>query len=112
MPNMLFFLLDLRPYALYTRHEKKGDWTMLDLLTLGAETAKRRKSLGLRQADLVEKTGISRATLNALENGRCGELGFSKVMKIASAVGLELKLQRAQSHRPTLEDLLKEEAND
>jgi hypothetical protein len=33
-------------------------------------------------------------------------------MRIASAVGLELKLQRAQSHRPTLEDLLKEEAND
>jgi transcriptional regulator with XRE-family HTH domain len=85
---------------------------MLDLLTIGTETAKRRKSLGLRQADLVEKTGISRATLNALENGRCSELGFSKVMKIASALGLELKLQRAQSHRPTLEDLLKEDAND
>jgi transcriptional regulator with XRE-family HTH domain len=96
-------------YILYT---KARGWTMLDLLTIGTETAKRRKSLGLRQADLVEKTGISRATLNALENGRCSELGFSKVMKIASALGLELKLQRAQSHRPTLEDLLKEEAND
>lgn len=82
---------------------------MLDLTTLGNETAMRRKSLGLRQSDLVAKTGISRATLNALENGRCRELGFSKVMKIASALGLELKLQRAQLHRPTLNDLLLEE---
>jgi transcriptional regulator with XRE-family HTH domain len=85
---------------------------MLDLMTIGSETAKRRKSLGLRQSDLVAKTGISRATLNALENGRCGELGFSKVMKIASAVGLELKLQRAQLRRPTLNDLLLEEKQD
>ena len=85
---------------------------MLDLLTLGSETAARRKSLGLKQSDLVERTGISRATLNALENGRCRELGFSKVMKIVSAVGLELKLQRAQSRRPTLEDLLEEEQDD
>ena len=85
---------------------------MLDLLTFGAETAKRRKSLGLKQSDLVERTGISRATLNALENGRCSELGFSKVMKIAAAVGLEFKLQRAQSHRPTMEDLLNEERDD
>jgi transcriptional regulator with XRE-family HTH domain len=85
---------------------------MLDLLTLGTETAKRRKSLGLTQSDLVQRTGISRATLNALENGRCSELGFSKIMKIASAVGLELKLQKAQMHRPTLEDLLKENYDD
>lgn len=85
---------------------------MLNLITFGKETAMRRKSLGLRQSDLVEKTGISRATLNALENGRCSELGFSKVMKIASAVGLELKLQRAQLRRPTLKDLLEEEQDD
>lgn len=85
---------------------------MLDLLTLGNEAAMRRKSLGLKQSDLVERTGISRATLNALENGRCRELGFSKVMKIASALGLELKLQRAQSRRPTLEDILEEEQDD
>lgn len=85
---------------------------MLDLITLGNETAIRRKSLGLRQSDLVAKTGISRATLNALENGRCSELGFSKVMKITSALGLELKLQRAQLRRPTLEDLLLEEEQD
>jgi len=85
---------------------------MLDLTTLGNETAMRRKSLGLRQSDLVAKTGISRATLNALENGRCSELGFSKVMKIASALGLELKLQRAQLRRPTLNDLLLEEVQD
>jgi transcriptional regulator with XRE-family HTH domain len=85
---------------------------MLDLVTLGTETAKRRKSLGLRQSDLVQRTGISRATLNALENGRCSELGFSKVVKITSALGLELKLQKAQSQRPTLEDLMTEGHDD
>lgn len=85
---------------------------MLDLITLGNETAMRRKKLGLRQSDLVAKTGISRATLNALENGRCSELGFSKVSRIASALGLELKLQRAELRRPTLDDLLDEERDD
>jgi transcriptional regulator with XRE-family HTH domain len=81
---------------------------MLDLLSLGIQIATRRKALGLTQSALVQKAGISRATLGALENGRCGELGFSKVARILAALGLELKLQEAHLRRPTLEELQEE----
>jgi transcriptional regulator with XRE-family HTH domain len=85
---------------------------MLNLTSIGAKVAERRKSTGLSQSALARKAGVSRATLDAIENGRSGELGFSKVSKILSAVGLELKLQEANLERPTLEDLIEEHRDD
>ena len=84
----------------------------MDLISLGSQIAQSRKSLKLSQAALSRKAGVSRATLDALENGRAGELGFSKLTKLLAAVGLELKLQPASSHRPTLDELLEEEHDD
>ncbi len=85
---------------------------MSDLLSLGTEIAKRRKTLKLSQAALARKAGVSRATLDALENGRAGELGFSKLTKLLAALGLELKLQAASSQRPTLDELMQEDRDD
>jgi transcriptional regulator with XRE-family HTH domain len=85
---------------------------MLTLSLLGTEIAARRKSLKLTQAELARKASVSRATLDALENGRTGELGFSKITKILAALGLELKLQEAGHCRPTLEELLQEDRDD
>jgi transcriptional regulator with XRE-family HTH domain len=85
---------------------------MLDLTSIGQQIAERRKKLKFSQAELARKAGISRATLEALENGRAGELGFSKLTKLLAALGLELKLQAASSHRPTLDELLKEDRDD
>ena len=81
---------------------------MLDLISLGAQIAEHRKKRKLTQTALALKAGISRATLDALENGRSGELGFRKITRLLAALGLELKLQAATSHRPTLDELLKE----
>jgi transcriptional regulator with XRE-family HTH domain len=85
---------------------------MLDLTTIGTEIAARRKRLKLSQAALARMAGISRATLEALENGRAGELGFSKLNKLLGTLGLEFKLQAATSHRPTLDELLEEDRDD
>ncbi len=85
---------------------------MTDLTSLGNEIAERRKSLKLSQTELARMAGVSRATLDALENGRAGELGFSKLTKLLAAVGLELKLQAAGSHRPTLDELMQENRDD
>ena len=85
---------------------------MLDLISIGEQVAAHRKKLRLTQAELSEKAGISRATLDALENGRAGELGFSKVAKLLAALGLELRLQTASSHRPTLDELMQEDRDD
>ena len=85
---------------------------MLDLHSVGSQIASRRKALRLSQSALAHNARVSRATLEALENGRSGELGFSKIAKILSALGLELKLQEANLQRPTLDELLEEDRDD
>jgi HTH-type transcriptional regulator / antitoxin HipB len=85
---------------------------MLKLHSIGSQIASRRKVLGFTQSELACKSGVSRATLDALENGRSGELGFSKVANILWALGLELNLQATNLQRPTLDELLEEDRND
>jgi transcriptional regulator with XRE-family HTH domain len=85
---------------------------MLTLPSLGAKVAARRRKLGLTQAELARKASISRATLDALENGRSGELGFSKVTRLLSALGFGLKLEKSGSERPTLDELREEVRHD
>jgi transcriptional regulator with XRE-family HTH domain len=85
---------------------------VLDLTSVGAQIADRRKKLKLSQAALAVKAGVSRATLDALENSRAGELGFAKLTKLLVALGLELKLQVASTQRPSLDQLLQEDRDD
>lgn len=85
---------------------------MLDLISIGGQIADRRKKLKLSQAALAIKAGVSRATLDALENGRASELGFAKLTKLLVALGLELNLQVASSQRPSLDELLQENRDD
>ena len=85
---------------------------MLSLDSIGSRIATKRKALGFSQSNLARKAGVSRATLDALENGRSGELGFTKVANILSALGLELKVQEANLQRPTLDELLEEDRDD
>jgi transcriptional regulator with XRE-family HTH domain len=66
----------------------------------------------MSQSVLAQAARISRATLGALENGRSGELGFSKVANILAALGLELKVQESVPRRPTLDELLEEDRDD
>ncbi|MGO1693045.1 MAG: helix-turn-helix domain-containing protein [Marinobacter sp.] len=53
---------------------------------------------------MAEHLGISRATINALENGRSGDIGIKKVMKVLDYLGKELVI-RDKSPFPTLEQL-------
>jgi len=85
---------------------------MLTLSSLGAQIAAKRKELRLTQAELAARSSISRATLDALENGRSGELGFSKITRLLSALGLGLKVQEPGSRRPTLDELIEEDRDD
>src|SRR5450755_4216868 len=85
---------------------------MLNLLTFGGRVAEKRKSLKWTQLELAQKAQISRATLDALENGRLGELGFSKLSKILAALGFELMLEQAMLRRPTLDEIREENRDD
>lgn len=81
---------------------------MIDLLSIGQEIASHRRALGLTQADLARRAHLSRATVTALETGAQRELGFSKVMGILAVLNLDLRLTTANTKRPTLEDLQRE----
>jgi transcriptional regulator with XRE-family HTH domain len=85
---------------------------MLLLSSLGEQIAAKRKALGLTQRALAKKARIGVSTLDALENGRLGELGYSKITNVLTVMGLELKLQEASAGRPTLEELMKEGRDD
>lgn len=85
---------------------------MLPLFSIGEEIAKKRKALGWSQTVLAKKAGVARSTLEALENARLGELGYSKITNILTALGLELNLQEARARRPTLDELMNEEDDD
>jgi len=85
---------------------------MLPLSLIGEQIATKRKALGLTQPALAKKARVGLSTLEALENGRSGELGYTKITNILTSLGLELKLQEAGSRRPTLEELMEEERDD
>lgn len=85
---------------------------MLLLPFIAEQVVSRRKAMGLSQTALARKARISRATLDALENGRLGELGYTKIVNVLTALGLELRLHEASARRPTLEELMSEDNDD
>jgi transcriptional regulator with XRE-family HTH domain len=62
----------------------------------------------LTQAAVANEAHVSRSTLDALENSRLGELGYSKIANILAVIGLELTLNEATGRRPTLDELMVE----
>lgn len=61
---------------------------------LGYEIRKARRRLGLTQATLAAEAGVSRTTLNQLENGLYPDLGIRKIQSILDRLGLELSVQQ------------------
>ena len=85
---------------------------MLTISFIGDQIAGARKKREWSQAQLAKHASVSRATIEALENGRTGELGFSKITRILAALGLQLKLEQRGSARPTLDELMRENSDD
>jgi len=85
---------------------------MLTIAQIGQYVSTARNSAGLRQTDLAANAGLSRATIDALENGRASDIGISKLSRILAALGLELAIRPATNERPTLDELMKEDADD
>ena len=85
---------------------------MNSLAEIGQRIASARKERRLTQTELASRAGVSRPTIDLLENGRASEIGYSKLARILAAVGFELRLQTIARERPTLDDLLKEDSGD
>ena len=84
----------------------------MTLRDIGDMIADKRRLLGLRQSDLAAKAGLSRATVEALENGRAREIGFSKLTRLLAVLGMEFAVRPIGNHRPTLDELLAEDSDD
>jgi transcriptional regulator with XRE-family HTH domain len=82
----------------------------IDLIELGERVKAVRKSRGWSQARLAQAARVSRARLEALENARLAEIGFKHLLRILNALDLDLRLTQLDCARPTLEDLIAEEA--
>jgi len=83
----------------------------MDLFELGELIKKTRQAEKLTQGELVRRSGLSRARLDALENGRASEVGFKKLLRVMQALGLDLRATQLNDSRPTLDDLVAENEN-
>jgi transcriptional regulator with XRE-family HTH domain len=81
---------------------------MQTLLDVGQALQKARLEARLSQADLAGRAGVSRVTLSRMEGAVKGDMSVLALLKVAGALGLELKLL-ARGHRRTLEDVLREQ---
>lgn len=62
----------------------------MNLFDIGQLVHVRRQALGLSQARLATMSGLSRATINQLENGSLVDLGASKLIALLDLVGVNL----------------------
>lgn len=69
------------------------------LQELGYEIRRARRARGMTQARLAAEAGLSRTTLNQLENGFFPDLGVKKVQAILERLGLTLSVQQAAGRR-------------
>ena len=60
---------------------------------IASEIRRFRQARQLTQAELAAQAGITRTTLNQLENGVVGELGVRKLQAVLDQLGLELSVQ-------------------
>jgi transcriptional regulator with XRE-family HTH domain len=81
---------------------------MLKLIELGKLVKQARRAQNLSQAELVQRSSVSRARIDALENGRISEIGFKNLMRVMNTLGLDLRVTQLNNDRPTLEDLIEE----
>lgn len=63
----------------------------MNLRELGELVRSRRESVGLSQERLARLSGLSRATINQLENGTLVDLGVSKLANLLDLLGLQLE---------------------
>lgn len=65
----------------------------MNLADIGHLVQVRREALGLSQARLARLAGLSRATINQLENGSLVDLGAAKLMTLLDLLGMDLTAQ-------------------
>ena len=72
-------------------------YSVIDLPSIANAVRSRREHLGLSQDRLAALVGLSRATVNELENGQGADLGFNKVIRLLRTIGLSIVMDDAST---------------
>lgn len=75
---------------IFDKNKPKPHDLPMKLSEMGRRVRERREALGLSQERLAKLSGLSRATVNQLENGTLVELGVTRLMALLDLMGLEL----------------------
>lgn len=76
----------------------------MNIPELGLAVRARREALGLTQQQLAKMAGLSRTTVNLLENGTLSDLGFRKLGSLADLLGIALlAIPRSEPPRHALQ---------
>lgn len=73
---------------------------------VGKKIKERRKELRWTQDKLAEVSGVPRSKISDLERGVAGEIGFRKILRLLSALGLTLQIVRIDP-TPRLDEIQK-----
>lgn len=71
---------------------------------IGAVIRRRRRALGLTQAELGEKTGLRQATISALENGEQAAR-LRTLFNVMSALRIEMAIRDRRRSSIAIEDI-------
>ena len=80
---------------------------MQTLAELGEAIAAKRKALGLKQAVVAGKAGVTAESLSRFERGRSAEFGSRKLLAVLAVLGMELQF-REMGSSGSLDELRKE----
>ncbi len=65
---------------------------------LSAVVRTRRSDMGLTQASLAKLSGLSRATVNQVENGTIHDLSLNRASRLLASLGLQVTVAPPRSH--------------
>ena len=85
---------------------------MSSLTDLATSVRARRADMGLSQATLARLTGLSRATVNQVENGSLNDLSLTRTERLLDVLGLSLRIEAARARRSAHEAIAKPNAVD
>ena len=74
----------------------------MNLADIGLLVQTRREALGLSQARLARLSGLSRTTINQLENGCLVDLGTHRLLGLLQLLGMDLTAQTRKSQPQAL----------
>jgi len=66
---------------------------------ISAEVLRRRLAIGLTQAELAARAGLSRATVNAIENDTVSDIGARKLAGLLEVLGARLDVSTIRNQR-------------